>query len=143
MARAARLILKSFLAVLALAAACATVFYLTDRDGWNKRAYDRVRPGMSRAELASALSDRPDCVITVGRSEALFYRGALGEVPCVPHVARAEELPTLYGTLQILVGPDGRVTAVAMDGERLLKTAKGEHFASTLEALPRFESETP
>jgi hypothetical protein len=143
MTRLARLILKSFLAVTALAAGCATLFYLTDRDGWNKRAYDRIRPGMSRAELAEALGDRPDCVVSVGPSEAWFYRGALGEVRCLDHVARAEELPTLYGTLQILVGPDGRVTAVAMDGERPLKTAKGAHFASTLESLPRFEAETP
>jgi hypothetical protein len=142
MVRVARTILKSLLALTALGAGCAAVFYLTDRDGWNKRAYDRIRPGMSRSELRETLGDRPDCVISVGSSEAWFYRGALGEVPCLAHVARAEELPTLYGTLQVLVGPDGRVTAVAMDGERMLKTAKGEHFASTLASLPRFETAT-
>jgi hypothetical protein len=28
-----------------LGAACAGVFFLTDREGWNKRHFDRIVPG--------------------------------------------------------------------------------------------------
>ena len=124
------------LASLGAVGACAAAFYLADRDGWNKRAFDRVRPGMSRAEAERALGEHPDCVVRVGRSEAWFYRGALGTVSCRSRVERLADLPTVYGTLQLLVGPDARVRAIAMDGERSLDTVSGPQFASVLKLLP-------
>jgi hypothetical protein len=131
--------LVAALGLTVLGASGVGIFYLTDRDGWNKRKYDRIQTGITREELLSVLGEQPDCVVAIGRSEAWFYRGALGAVPCPSHVDQPAELPTLYGTLQILLGPDGRVRAVAMDGERSTKIPNGTLFASTLQLLPMSE----
>jgi hypothetical protein len=141
MRKALRNIAAAFGATFTVAAAGVGVFYLTNRDGWNKRAYDRIHPGMTRAEAIRALGEEPDCVVSVGRSEAWFYRGSLGDVTCRTHVAQVSELPTLYGTLQLLIGQDGKVRAVAMDGERSLRTSEGDQFASTLRLLSNSEVE--
>jgi hypothetical protein len=113
----ARRLLQGVAACLFLAASCARVFYLTDRDGWNKRKYDLIQVGMTRVEAREALGDSPDCVIPLGRAEAWFFRGAFGSVECHGPVSSVAELPSVYGALQILIGPDGRVRAVAMRRE--------------------------
>jgi hypothetical protein len=133
---------KVFIGIAFVVATSIAAFWLTDRDGWNKRHFDRIVPGMTRAELLAGLREEPDCIVRVRRSEAWFYRGAMGSVPCQTAADNPAALPTAYGTLQILVGPDGRVRAVAIDGERYLRIANGGSLpASTLQALSVSDAE--
>jgi hypothetical protein len=90
----------------------------------NHRAHSELKLGMSADQVDRIIGRGPDCVVFLARSQALFFGDAFGVGPCPLHVATPSELPRAYNSLQVLIGPDGRVAAFTLDGESCVLSAK-------------------
>lgn len=134
--------LRPILMTAAAIAAAATLalgtwtVYDLKRSRDNHQAHQRLALGMSTAQVRALLGREPDCIVMVGRSAAWFYGDAFGVGPCPSSVAAPSSLPRAYDSLQVLVAPDGRVTAFALDGESGLTSTKGGARGQSLAELP-------
>jgi hypothetical protein len=90
----------------------------------NHRAHSVLKLGMSAGQVHGILGRKPDCVVRLARSQVFFFADAFGVDPCPASVAAPSELPRAYDSLQVLMGPDGRVAAFTLDGESCVLSAK-------------------
>jgi hypothetical protein len=137
----ARLLAGMLRAAVILAAVLVTALagwtaYDLYRTRQNHRAHDRLALGMSSSQVREIMGRGPDCIVSVGRSTAWFFSDAWGIGQCPSSVPAPSSLPRGYDSLQVLVAPDGRVGAFALDGESGLTSAKGPARGQSLAELP-------
>jgi hypothetical protein len=103
----------------------------------NALANRRLEVGMVRYDAMRTVGRAPDCIVRVARSEAWFFAADPATIACPGASSAAESLPRAYASLQVLIGPGGRVTAIAFDGEARLRTTRGDWPGSSLSELPQ------
>jgi hypothetical protein len=102
----------------------------------NHRAHTKLKLGMSVSEVREVVGREPDCIVRVLRSRAWLFGGAYGIDPCPQSVDAPSDLPRAYNSIQVLIGPSGRVTAFTLDGESCVLSAKGAAKGQSMAELP-------
>lgn len=103
-------------------------------------SYQRLMLGMTEAEIVVLFSREPDSICTLNSNRILYYsRRYIGDpvpTPARISVRSQRDISGFYGSAELLIETDGKLSAFSINGEALyLTTREGKPQGSRLQSV--------
>jgi hypothetical protein len=123
-----------------------TMYHRYNRKCWIKK-YSSIEINMTEQQVRSIMGDTPNFMCKYAQCKIIYYfsggpfsdeRKVLIYPEKYPKdVTEIQQIPFIYDALQILIGPDGKVRAIAWNGENaIIHTYEGNVKGSDITKIP-------